>query len=219
MIKDPPSAADAPALARFARLGIGPGRPLDAQGLDAAFDAGLALGRTRLGDAAKKPVGTRINGWDVTPANMGAFGIDYVTRAIVARVGLGANLPEDAVCPRATVDLSGQPLSGAHRYILRFARDAQPPVKAFWSLTMYNATQALVANAIHRYAIGGRDALITAADGSLTLYLQHESPGAEHEANWLPAPADDFNVVLRMYWPTRAVSDDDWPPPAIERVS
>ena len=125
----------------------------------------------------------------------------------MALIGLGANLPEDAVFPRATVDADGQPLTGAHRYVIRFPNGEQPPVNAFWSLTMYDAKQAFVQNPIKRYAIGDRDKLKLNSDGSLILYIQHDSPGRDKESNWLPAPKGTFNVLMRLYWPKKAVVD------------
>ena len=90
--------------------------------------------------------------------------------------------------------------------MIRFAKGQLPPVGAFWSMTMYNSKQAFVDNPINRYAIGDRDKLKFAADGSLTLYVQHESPGKDKESNWLPAPKDEFNLMMRLYLPKRRSS-------------
>jgi hypothetical protein len=133
-------------------------------------------------------------------------------------VGLGANLPDDAVYPHALNDSSGQPLTGANKYVMHFTKEALPPVKAFWSLTMYNAKQGFVDNPLNRYAIGDRDALTFGEDGSLTLYIQHDSPGKDKEPNWLPAPTDSFNLFLRLYWPSQAIGGDGWKPPGVERT-
>ena len=219
---NPPAAADAPALARFAAIGVAPGKPFDPKALDptvaAVVESSAKAGQARLVEEAKKPHGTNINGWDVTPANTADFGTDYTWRAVVAMIGLGANVQADAVYPHATVDSTGQPLSGANRYTIRFAKGQQPPVKAFWSVTMYNAKQAFVQNPLGRYAIGDRDKLKTAADGSVTLYVQHDSPGKALESNWLPAPPDSFNVFMRLYWPSDAILDGTWKMPPVERV-
>lgn len=219
MSANPASTADAPALARFASIGIGAGRALDAAGLSPAIDAGYRTGQAALVDNAKKTHGVQVNGWDFPPSNTGRFGTDYSGRAAIALLGLGANIPDDAVYPHATVDSSGAPLNGANKYVIRFPKGALPPVKAFWSLTMYNAKQAFVDNPINRYAIGDRDPLVFADDGSLTLYVQRESPDKRNEPNWLPAPADDFNLVLRLYWPGTETLNGSWRPPAVERVS
>jgi len=103
---------------------------------------------------------------------------------------------------------------------LHFVTDARrtPPARALWSLSMYNASQYFVDNPLDRYAIGDRDPLVHNPDRSLDLWLQHESPGAEREPNWLPAPSGPFNVVLRIYWPADEVLDGQWMPPGIERL-
>ena len=102
-------------------------------------------------------------------SNVGQYGTNYLFRAVVAMIGLGANLPADAVYPHTTLDADGQPLSGEHRYQIVFPKGQLPPVNAFWSITMYNAKQFFVDNPINRYAIGDRDKLKPNADGSLTL--------------------------------------------------
>ena len=149
---------------------------------------------------------------------MGTYGTDYETRAGVAWLGLGANLVKDALYPRSQLDGDGQPLDGAHTYVLHFDKGQTPPVDGFWSLTMYNAQQFFVDNPIDRYAIGDRDKLQANPDGSLTLYIQQQSPGQDKASNWLPAPAGPFNVILRMYWPKEAAATGTWTPPAIVRT-
>ena len=216
LMKDnPPAEADRPMVERLARIGIVAGRPFG--GFGPAFERGVRAGRERIVAEARKPQGRAENGWDVM-TGVGRYGTNYTFRAVVARVGLGANLPEDAVYPRATRSADGRPLTGAHRYVIRFPKGRLPPVNAFWSLTMYNARQSFVANPIDRYAIGDRDRLRYDADGSLPLYLQHDSPGGDRESNWLPAPEGSFNVFMRLYWPKPEILDGTWKPPAIERV-
>jgi hypothetical protein len=100
--------------------------------------------------------------------------------------------------------------------VLHFDKNKLPPTEAFWSVTMYNEKHALVANPLERYAVGSRDKLKTNADGSLDIYIQHESPGKDRESNWLPAPKDNFNVVMRIYWPKQELLDTRWAPPAIK---
>jgi hypothetical protein len=149
---------------------------------------------------------------------LGNFGAEYGARAVVALVGLGANLPQDAVYPSAFTDGEGKPLSGTNKYVLRFEKDAVPPVNAFWSVTLYDPDSFFVANPLNRYALSSWMPLKRDADGSLTLYIQHESPGKDREANWLPAPAGDFNLTLRMYWPAEkdpTVLTGTWKPPAV----
>jgi hypothetical protein len=137
---------------------------------------------------------------------------------VIAAAGLGANLPEDAVYPTAFTDGAGQPLRGDHPCVLHFAAGRFPPVNAFWSLTLYDASGYLVPNAIERYALHDRDPLRYNADGSLDLYIQSETPGAAREANWLPSPAGaPFSLTLRLYWPKASVLDGTWQPPACSR--
>lgn len=219
---NPPAAADASALARFARIGIAPGKPFDLQSMNPlvakALERGVDAGQLEIAGEAKKAHGEQVNGWDVLPANTANFGTDYTWRAVVALVGLGANLPADAVYPHAIADAGGRPLDGAHRYRIRFAKGQLPPVNGFWSLTMYNAKQTFVENPIDRYAIGDRDPLVPDADGSVTIYVQAGSPGADRESNWLPAPPAPFNLFMRLYWPKQPIIDGTWIAPPIERV-
>ncbi len=116
------------------------------------------------------------------------------------------------------MDAEGKPLTGANRYVIHFPKGQFPPVGAFWSVTVSNSKQALVDNPINRYALGDRDKLKFDADGSLTLYVQHDSPGKDKESNWLPAPRDEFNLVMRLYWPKKEVLDGTWKVPAVERL-
>ncbi|HEY5805293.1 MAG TPA: DUF1254 domain-containing protein [Lysobacter sp.] len=222
MQDNPPAAADAPALERFAKLGIAPGKPFDAAALDpavaAALDEGMKAGREKLLAAAKVPIGRDVNGWTIMPASVANFGTDYNLRAVVALIGLGANLQTDAIYPHAVADSDGQPLSGANRYTMRFEKGQLPPVKAFWSITVYNEKQAFIQNPINRYAIGDRDKLKFDADGSLTLYIQKDSPGKDKESNWLPVPEGSFNLFMRLYWPEQAIVDGTWKIPPVERV-
>lgn len=148
---------------------------------------------------------------------MGTWGTDYLKRATIAMVGLGANLPEDAVYPMALIDADGQPLTGAHRYRLHFDRDELPPARAFWS-TLYNDEGFPVGNPLNRCAVGDRDPLTYNADGSLDLHVQHDSPGADKESNWLPGPGGPFTLTMRLYYPTPAILDGTWAPPRCSAV-
>jgi hypothetical protein len=222
MKHDPPAAADADALKRFAALGVAPGKPFDPAKLDPAVAKGIETGvraaREKIVAEAKKPFGKVVNNWSIMTAGIGRYGTDYLFRSVIALVGLGSNLPEDATYPLTRVDAEGKALTGANRYVIRFAKGQLPPVSAFWSVTMYNSKQAFVDNPINRYAIGDRDKLKFDDDGSLTLNVQQESPGKDKESNWLPAPKDEFNLVMRLYWPRQEILDGTWRPPAVERV-
>src|SRR5262249_30009878 len=156
-----------------------------------------------------------VNGWSYM-TKTGIYGTEYDIRAATTFVGLGANRPEDAVYPFTAIDANGQPLTGAHRYVLHFSKGEEPPVKGFWSLTMYNSEYYFVENPIHRYQISPKQSPVKyTPDGSLDLYIQHESPGAAKEKNWLPAPSGKFVLMLRMYWPDAPVINGTWKPPAV----
>jgi hypothetical protein len=222
LMKDnPPSNADASAVNSFAAIGVAPGTPFDLKSLDQvvakSVEGSVKTAQAKIVAEARKPHGKKVNGWDVM-TNLGRYGTDYLFRSVVAIVGLGANLPEDAIYPRATEDTDGQPLTGANSYVVHFPKGQLPPVNAFWSLTMYNSKQFFVQNPINRYAIGDRDKLKFNDDGSLTINIQHESPGKEKESNWLPAPADQFNMFMRLYWPKKEIEDGAWKMPGVERV-
>jgi hypothetical protein len=217
----PPPAADAPALAQFAKIGVAPGQDFDISKLDPVIAKGLdgtvqrALGELQ---AAAKKTGTPVNGWNSLPHNVADFGTDYATRAVIALIGFGANIEADAIYPSAFVDGDGQPLNGANKYTLHFDKGQTPPTNAFWSLTMYDAQSFFVANPLNRYNIAAWMPLKYNKDGSLDLYIQRESPGKQNEANWLPAPDGDFSVTDRIYWPKPAALDGTWKAPPITRV-
>jgi hypothetical protein len=225
LMKDnPPAAADGPIVSRMASIGIVPGQPFDPNknGADVAkaISDGVDDGKKRAVELGKNPgIGKVVNGWMLLTSGMGDWGANYDARAGVALVGLGANLVADAFYPLTRVDGDGQPLNGANKYTLHFDKGQTPPVNAFWSLTMYNARQAFVANPLDRYAIGDRDRMNFNPDGSLDVYIQHDSPGKDKEANWLPADAASFNVVMRMYWPKETAFNGSWNPPPIHKVS
>jgi hypothetical protein len=159
-----------------------------------------------------------INGWVFT-TKTGVYGTNYLQRALVTAIGLGANRPQDAIYPTSEVDGDGKPYSGANRYVMHFDKGGLPPAQAFWSLTMYDADYFFVANPLNRYNRNSRDKLKANADGSVDLHIRHESPGKDRQANWLPAPKDKFVLMLRMYWPREtppSILDGTWKPPAVK---
>jgi len=163
-------------------------------------------------------------GWRNMPGAgvpLGRYGTNYGLRAYVAHIGLGANEAIDAVYPGAERDFDGAPLNGNTRYKLHFKADELPPVKGFWSLTLYGADAYLFDSAIKRYAVGGRDALRYNADGSLDLFVQADAPANEADyANWLPSPkGETFALTMRLYWPKQRVLDGNWKMPSIEVVN
>jgi hypothetical protein len=223
LMKDnPPAPADDSAVKRFAAIGVAPGKAFDLKALDprlaGAIEEGFRAGQAKVLAEAKDKRGKDLNGWEYMD-NLGQYGTDYLWRSVVALLGLGANLREDALYPRATRDSSGQPLTGANNYEIKFAKGQLPPVGAFWSITLYNSRQFFAKNPINRFAIGDRDKLTFGEDGSLTIYVQNESPGKARESNWLPAPKDSFNLLMRLYWPKKEILDGTWKPPAVERVA
>uniref|UniRef100_UPI000593FA5A DUF1214 domain-containing protein n=1 Tax=Legionella tunisiensis TaxID=1034944 RepID=UPI000593FA5A len=143
---------------------------------------------------------------------------DYKQRALLTAAGLGANRPQDAIYPVAMTDSNGQSLNGANQYLIHFGQDETPPVNAFWSLTMYDERLFFVANPLNRYTLSPRDNLKYNQDGSLDLYIQHQSPGKEKESNWLPAPAGSFILMFRFYWPKPVIIDGQWQLPEVKKI-
>lgn len=138
-----------------------------------------------------------------------------------AILGIYANKAAEAMYPAYLVDSKGQPLDGANKYTIHFAKGELPPVHAFWSMTMYELPQSLlVANPLNRYLINSPmlPNLKRDADGGRTMYFQNESPGADKESNWLPAPKGPFSVVMRLYWSEKAALDGKWKQPAMTKV-
>lgn len=220
MVSNPPKPEDKPALDKFKALGIAPGGKFDLSKFDAnvqkamkdipkkvyaAFDQQLA-----------KPE-KLINGWNILIKGMGSYGIDYAMRSLVTYVGLGANLPQDAVYPSNSLDKEGKPYNGANKYVIHFDKDKTPPVDGFWSLTMYDKDGYFIENPINVYAVGHGAPFKLNADGSLDIYIQNETPGKDKENNWLPAPKGDFNVMMRLYWPKETMLNGTWDPPAITK--
>jgi len=219
---NPPHVTDWSALARFERIGLIAGKTFDTSKLDPTVRAALAKGAEaglKLMQGKASSLARIANGWQMNTDTMGVYGNHYLKRAIVAMVGLGANQPEDAIYPLNVADADGKPMMGDQKYVLHFAKDELPPAGAFWSVTMYDAEGFQVANALDRFAIGDRDALKFNGDGSLDLYIQSASPGAEKESNWLPSPKSGaLGVTMRLYAPKPQALDGRWNPPAIKRV-
>src|SRR5215831_9919861 len=222
MKTNPPAAADAPELAKFARIGLVAGKDFDATKLDADFAKRIpqaSVDRILLQTKVNKAV-KHINGW-AFDTETGIYGTDYLNRALVTAIGLGANRVQDAVYPTSLKDADGRDYEGKNKYVMRFNKGQLPPVGGFWSVTMYDANYFFVANPINRYSISARQNLKPNADGSVDLYIQNQSPGAEKEANWLPAPAGKFVLMMRMYWPDEkspSIINGTWKPPAAQKV-
>ena len=150
---------------------------------------------------------------------MGVYGNYYLKRAIVTQLGLGANLPEDAIYPINLADDTGKPLDGANRYVLHFESSAIPRVNAFWSVTLYDAEGYQVPSSLNRFAVSSWMPFKYDPDGSLDLYFQNESPGADKEANWLPAPKGPFNLTMRLYAPKTDALTGKWNPPPVTKAA
>jgi hypothetical protein len=203
-------------MARFEKIGIGPGRPFDPAAIDpatrSAIEAGIKDGAGQLqAELAKTTSSVNLFG---TRAFLGS---NYVmSRAVGAAIGIYGNSKEEAYYTAYSVDAAKQPLDGSKRYVLHFAKDQVPPVKFFWSMTMYNLPdRLLVDNPIERYAIGSRtDGLKTNTDGSVDILLQAASPGGDKQSNWLPTPSQGpFFMVLRMYGPEGKLAAGEWQAP------
>ena len=189
---NPPHITDEPIVAQLKKIGIEPGKSFDIEKLDPAVRNALASAPEDAQQlmAWKMPTLARVvNGWSMNTDTMGVYGNYYLKRAIVAQVGLGANLPEDAIYPLNLGDESGKPLDGANKYTLHFDKgEHRRRSSAFWSITLYDAEGFQVANPLNRFAVSSWMPFKYNADGSLDLYFQNESPGKDKEANWLPAP-------------------------------
>ncbi len=222
---NPPPARDAPLLKRLAPYGIGPSRTGEVTALDpvtrAALFAGIETAAKTLPTSAKLTAlrGAQAHGgWYAPPANTGAFGTDYRTRAVIATVGLGANTPTEATYPAGVTDGDGVLYSGVNAYRLTFTKAQLPPARFFWSLTMYDADGYLVDNPDHRYSLGpSHPPLVTRPDGSVVVEISHTRPGAT-DVNWLPAPSSGFRLNLRLYGPSQAALDGTWQPPPVQNL-
>jgi hypothetical protein len=221
MKANPPHANDYPIVDRMKRIGIEPGKSFSFESASPEVQHALkaAPEAFKTVKAMITKSGVLSNGWRTNLTAIGTYGTDYMHRAGVAYGGLGANPIEDAVYPSAFADSDGRPFDSARRYTMHFHKDGIPPVRAFWSLTMYDQRQLFAANPIDRYAIGDRDKLAFNPDGSLDLYIQRDSPGTDKESNWLPTPASGpFTMNMRLYWPKAGVLYGNWSPPPVQRV-
>ena len=205
MKTNPPTSDDAPMVAKMAKIGLVPGQDFDPSKLGAfdkeAIKAVPKLGQVKIMEYFKKSA-EPINGWVLTK-DVGQYGTDYLQRALVTAIGLGANRPKDAIYPTSEKDADGKEYDGTKNYVMHIEKGQLPPVDGFWSLTMYDANFFFVPNRINRYTLSSRNKFLTNSDGSVDLYLQADSPGKAKEANWLPTPNAKFVAMLRLYWPKK----------------
>ncbi|MDE1191010.1 MAG: DUF1214 domain-containing protein [Arachidicoccus sp.] len=152
---------------------------------------------------------------------LGNYGTDYYYRTLVAYYGLGALPPQEAIYIDLKSDAAKQQLNGNYNYIIHFDKGRLPPAKAFWSLTVYDKERYLSKNDINRYAIGDRDSLKYNADGSLDIHIGHQKPGAAKVSNWLPAPADQFYLIFRIYVPKEnyVKNRSVWKNPQLQKIT
>jgi len=220
--------------AKLARIGIGPGKTFDFKELSAKHKLAIALamkdGEKKVEEKANT-FGKNINGWRVGSSfgDRDFYHGDWLLRAAAAKAGIYGNDAVEAVYPITKWLANGEPLDGSkHNYTLTFPAGQLPPVNAFWSVTMYDGkTQFLIQNPINRYLVNSPmlPQLKKNADGSLTLYIQKDSPGADKESNWLPAPEGPIYLVMRLYWPKETppsilpAGEGTWKPPAVKQES
>jgi hypothetical protein len=217
----PPHITDQPIIARMKRIGLEPGKGFDPSKVDPevakAIEAAPAASQKLM--AWKVPTLARVvNNWSMNTDTMGVYGNYYLKRAMVAQLGLGANLPEDAIYPFNLGDEAGRPLDGASKYTITFDKGVAPPAQAFWSITLYDNDGFQVANSLNRFAVSSWMPFSYNADGSLDIYFQNDSPGSDKEANWLPAPKGPFNLTMRLYAPKSDVLTGRWDPPAVKKT-
>lgn len=204
---------------KFASIGIGVGKTPSIQANDtikAALKTAITEGERLISDQVPN-LGSIDNGWRIT--STGVYGTDYLFRAAVAKLGLGANIGQEAIYPPAFTDSQGMPLSGNNSYVIHFEPNQLPPVDGFWSVSMYGEDSYFVDNPINRYHVSPYNGIQNNTDGSLDLYIQNTNPGPDKESNWLPSPTDAFKLTMRLYLPGQPVLDGSWPLPSIERVS
>ncbi len=226
----PPSPEEAGIRAKLVSIGIGPGKKFDLKDLSVEHKAAMLLGMKGGDEAVDKYIasgGSVINGWNVGSffGDRAFYNGDWLKRAAAAKGGIFGNSAVEAMYPLTRVQPNGETLDGSkHKYTLTFAKDGLPPVNAFWSVTMYDGkTQFLIDNSIHRYLVNSPmlPGLKKNADGSLTLYIQKDSPGKEKESNWLPAPDGPIYLVMRLYWPKETPPSilppgkGTWQPPGV----
>jgi hypothetical protein len=214
----PPHLTDQPIIAQMKKVGVEAGKSFDISKVDPAVQRGLDSAPR---DAQKlmawkvTSLARVANGWSMNTDTMGVYGNYYLKRAIVTQLGLGANLPEDAIYPINLFDNMHQPLDGTYKYTIHFDKGMSPPAGAFWSITLYDKDGFQVPNALNRFAVSNWMPFKYNSDGSLDLYFQNESPGADLEANWLPAPKGSFNLTMRLYAPRMEALTGKWTPPPV----
>jgi hypothetical protein len=219
---NPPHPNDYPLLERMRRLGVVPGMPCTRDRLShnawIALDRAVPFAQRKIRDHVSRAA-RNVNGWSMFASPIGTYGTDYLKRALMAYMGLGADLIEDAIYPTALTMADGSPFDAESKYELRFPATGLPPVRAHWSLTLYDDRDLLADNPIGRYSLGARHPLRFDSDGSLMVYIQRESPGRDKEDTWLPTPKrGSFTLTMRLYRPEAAALNGTWAPPLVKWV-
>jgi hypothetical protein len=206
-------------VASFHQIGLSIGKGFEWQGLDGATKRGLARAiktGEQIVDSKWAAAGETTNGWKYTFAG-GRAGFDPGLRAALAKYESAAQISDQVIYPNTTVDDKGEPLSGAHKYSLHFDAGNLPPVIVFWNMAMYASDMLFVENEFGRYSIGSTtDGLKKSPDGSLTILIQKDKPA--DTSNWLPAPAGNFNLTMRLYGPQTPILDGSYRLPAVKRL-
>ena len=224
MVKNPPAPADSVIIKKMARIGLIPGQPFGVSTDNFILKTKLSklpdFIHKKFEDRRAEPDRALLNnGWMLVSEGIGTYGTDFLRRAYIDFIGLGACIPEDAVYPNCSFDKNGNPLDANNKYTIHFEADQIPPVNAFWSLTAYNEDEFLVKNELNRFALGDRDDLKFNEDGSLDLYIQTNKPSGDQTQNWLPIPSNGpFYLTLRLYWPKQEVLDGKWKIPFVVPV-
>ena len=228
LVSNPPAAADKPILEKMAKIGIVPGQPFDRSKLAPAAHEAFSLVPKIANEKIMLWLKEGIvegdmkleNGWLFT-TKTGNYGVNYLQRALITAIGLGANRPQDAVYPTSEGPSAISSYTGEKKYVMHFNKGELPPANGFWSLTMYDKDYFFVPNPLNRYSISPRQNLKANADGSVDLYIQNEDPGPGQESNWLPAPKDKFILMMRLYWPKEkdpSILDGSWKIPQVRAV-
>lgn len=225
MLTNPPTKADQPFMKKLEAFGIVPGGTFDIGQFNEAQKKEIKdipnYIQKQFAETTSQPKPELMqNGWSVNTSGLGNYGTDYALRAYVTKIGYGANTPEDAVYPNSAIDLEGNNYNSSNEYILHFDVDKLPPVKGFWSLTMYDKKGFLVDNSINRYNLGSMKDMKYNDDGSLDIYIQAEAP-KDNQENWLPSAANgqEFELTFRMYWPDESVLNRNWQMPGVQKIN
>lgn len=228
LVNNPPAAADKHILEKMAKIGIVPGQPFDRSKLAPVAHEAFSLVPKVANEKIMLWLKEGIvegdmkleNGWLFT-TKTGNYGANYLQRALITAIGLGANRPQDAVYPTSEGPSAISSYTGEKNYVMHFNKGELPPVNGFWSLTMYDKDYFFVPNPLNRYSISARQNLKANADGSVDLYIQNKNPGPDQESNWLPAPKDKFILMMRLYWPKEkdpSILDGSWKIPRVRAV-